>query len=529
MTLCFLGLFVVLTSPGRLEAKSAVEVFEQASKSVVVVYNLDDNGNRQQIASGVIMPNGDVATNHHVIQKAARLAVVYNGKSFSAKPRYSDQERDICMLEVPGLKAPRAVIGNSRALKIGSRVYAIGSPRGLELTLSDGIISGFREVDGGYFIQTTAPISSGSSGGGLFDEEGCLIGLPTFFLTEGQQLNFAVPVEWVLEIPKRQNSIAIKAQSNTERLKKTIILEQKKDWLGMLRECSLWIKAHPKSSDAWYCSGLAYSRIGDIPNAIKAFKYALQIHPCNSAAWNDLGVAYGYSGMKVEAIEAYRKAVMTNRNNASAWHNLGIQHQKNNDRVAAGESFRQALRINPNYISAWFNLGVTLKNEGSNSEAIDAFEQVVRLNRNNAFAWYNIGVAYREIGDSARAIDAFQQALNINPNYDACWMNLAYTFGLAGKNAEKFRTYCMAISINPNNADAWVGLGVDYYGSGQTDKAVEAYKQALSINSKNVQALFNLGQHYASQNKRETVRNLYVRLKEIDADLAKSYLDKYIM
>jgi tetratricopeptide (TPR) repeat protein len=527
--LLLLLLSATIASPARLDAKTASEVYERASKSVVVVYNLDDKGNRQQLASGVVLPSGEVATNNHVIQKAARLAVIYNGKIFTAKPHHSDPERDICILEVSGLNAPKTVIGNTKQLKVGARVYAIGSPRGLELTLSDGIVSGFREVTGGHYIQTTAPISSGSSGGGLFDEEGRLVGLPTFYLTEGQQLNFAVPVEWVLDAPKRQNALDLKAQNHAAWLNKTVILEQKNDWLGMLRVCQHWIKAQPKSSDAWYCSGLAYSRIGDVRNAVSSLQKAVQINPDYSAAWSDLGVAYGLAGLKNDAVEAYKKAIITNQNNAAAWHNMGLLYQKSGDKAASIESFRQAVRINPNFISAWFNLGVNLKDEGNPKGAIEAFMQVIRLNRNNAFAWHNVGIAYRECGDLIKSIEAFQEALRINPNYDASWVNLAYTFGQAGRGAEEFNTYNMAINANPDNADAWVGLGVAYYRSGEMDKAVEAYEKALLINPNNVQALFNLGRHYASMKNRETVMNLYARLKDIDDDLAKSYMEKYIL
>lgn len=208
-----LMLLPAILSPFLLEAKSASDVYEQTSKCVVVVYNLDDKGNRQLFASGVVMPDGNVATSNHVIAKAAGLSVVYNGKAFKARIRQSDPEMDISILEVPDLKAPKALIGKNNQLKIGARVYAIGAPRGLELALSEGIVSGFREVGGRHYIQTTAPISSGSSGGGLFDAEGLLVGFPTYHLTEGQQLNFAVPVEWVLELQKRQENNSTNKQN----------------------------------------------------------------------------------------------------------------------------------------------------------------------------------------------------------------------------------------------------------------------------------------------------------------------------
>lgn len=99
---------------------------------------------------------------------------------------------------------PAVQLGSSEALKIGQRVYAVGSPIGLELTLSEGVVSGFRGVKNGRYIQTTAAISPGSSGGGLFDDEGRLIGLVTFYFKDGQQLNFAAPVDWIPGASQKQ-------------------------------------------------------------------------------------------------------------------------------------------------------------------------------------------------------------------------------------------------------------------------------------------------------------------------------------
>jgi len=91
----------------------------------------------------------------------------------------------------------------SSSLAVGERVYAIGAPEGLELTLSEGVISGLRDFDGAHVIQTSAPVSPGSSGGGLFDAHGHLIGITTFSMKEGQNLNFALPTEWVDALVKR--------------------------------------------------------------------------------------------------------------------------------------------------------------------------------------------------------------------------------------------------------------------------------------------------------------------------------------
>src|SRR6185369_2980916 len=80
-------------------------------------------------------------------------------------------------------------------VKVGERVYTVGAPQGLELSLAEGIVSSKRTIDGGRFVQTSAPMSSGSSGGGLFDAYGHLVGITTSMLKNSQNLNFAIPAE----------------------------------------------------------------------------------------------------------------------------------------------------------------------------------------------------------------------------------------------------------------------------------------------------------------------------------------------
>jgi serine protease Do len=103
-------------------------------------------------------------------------------------------KKDRCILKSikPANHVPIRSYGE---LKIGERVYSIGAPAGLELTMSDGLLSGKRLISGRHLVQTTAPISPSSSGGGLFDEAGNLIGITTFYLKDSENLNFAISAE----------------------------------------------------------------------------------------------------------------------------------------------------------------------------------------------------------------------------------------------------------------------------------------------------------------------------------------------
>lgn len=139
-----LALFcVVMSVPSGTLAGSPSEVFEKSSPSIVVVEvrNTEDN---RIIGSGVVIAQNEIVTNCHVVDRAQRITVHYQNVEIPAQVRYSDVRRDLCQLSVPNLKAPSAAIGTSAGIKVGSRVYAIGAPQGLELTLSEGIISSLR-------------------------------------------------------------------------------------------------------------------------------------------------------------------------------------------------------------------------------------------------------------------------------------------------------------------------------------------------------------------------------------------------
>ncbi len=199
--LCLTMLCLLIAA--HVDASTASKIFKSASSSTVMVNAHNAAGKSFAYGTGVVLPDGSIATNCHVLSRAPRLSVRFQDKDYDAERKYTDRDRDLCTITVNGLKAPAVKLGSTRRLKVGARVYAIGTPQGLELTISEGIVSGFREDEVGRYIQTTAPISPGSSGGGLFDKKGRLVGIMSFYITKGQNLNFALPVEWIADLPQR--------------------------------------------------------------------------------------------------------------------------------------------------------------------------------------------------------------------------------------------------------------------------------------------------------------------------------------
>lgn len=172
------------------------ELFKKVSRSVVIVRTAVDGGSSQ--GSGVVVGAGRVATNAHVLGAAQEATVSYGTKQWRTSSIWRDPDRDVALLSIQGLDLPVPEIGSAATIEVGSHVYVVGAPRGLELSLSDGLVAGLRAIDSGApLVQLTAPISPGSSGGGVFDAQARLIGLATLILKDSQNLNFALPIDWI--------------------------------------------------------------------------------------------------------------------------------------------------------------------------------------------------------------------------------------------------------------------------------------------------------------------------------------------
>jgi len=189
----FVGCSIVLSLSSPALASLELLIAE-AKDSVVVIESSSSQG------SGVLIDSsGVIVTNLHVLENATDLSVkTHNGEKFDDVDVIDfDEAKDIALIKIKGFDLPYAVLGNSNKVRSGQDVFAIGAPQGLEQTVSRGIVSAVRMMDGGFnAIQTDAAISSGSSGGGLFNVKGELVGILTAYRSDGQNLNFAVPVNY---------------------------------------------------------------------------------------------------------------------------------------------------------------------------------------------------------------------------------------------------------------------------------------------------------------------------------------------
>ena len=174
------------TQPANNPLPDYADLVERVMPSIVTIRTDTGTG-----SGFFVSAQGDILTNYHVIREATRITVTpRNGVPTSAMLKDYDSTNDVALLKVNVSKASPFLRISQSLPRQGEAVMAVGNPRGYEGTVSNGIISAFRENN--TWIQFTAPISPGSSGGALINLRGEVVGMPTKLRTDGQNLNFAI-------------------------------------------------------------------------------------------------------------------------------------------------------------------------------------------------------------------------------------------------------------------------------------------------------------------------------------------------
>lgn len=370
---------------------SAEKIYKKLSDAVVVINCYNDKDKLIKQGSGVIIKDKEyVITNYHVIAGCERFEISHDKNIIPYNDIIGiDVNKDIFIIKIGNVKSPKLKICNSNSLVIGQRVYTIGSPLGFENTISEGIISGLRNYDemGKNLIQITASISPGSSGGAVVNDKGELIGISTLSAKDGQNLNFAIPINEVL-------SIELRSYSEN--------------------------KAY-KDYDLFYKGNEALES-SDYTNAIKYFKSFIEKYS-SAEVYNNLAIAQSRIGDSNAAMENYNKAIEINPTYADAYYNRGTEKSETKNYEAAIQDFNRAIDINPNYTNAYNNRGITKSYLKEYIDAIQDFNKAIEIDPNHEKAYFSRGLAKYNLKDFRGAIQDLNKTIEINPfsttNYTA--------------------------------------------------------------------------------------------------------------
>jgi len=192
-----------LTPAESKGVKGIPEIVKEQADAVVFLRVTAKGGERRVGTGFVVRQTGEILTNFHLMEDAKTVTVKLKNEDVYDEVVLleSDPRRDIALIKVRGWNLPVVRLGNSDPVQVGERVVAIGNPRGLEQTVTDGLISAIRDTGKGYkLFQMSVPISTGSSGGPLFNMAGEAIGITAAYLEGGQNLNFAIPINYGLAL-----------------------------------------------------------------------------------------------------------------------------------------------------------------------------------------------------------------------------------------------------------------------------------------------------------------------------------------
>ena len=458
------------------------EVFAIDAPSIVILDSFDKAGKPVAQGSGVVIAKDIVVSNCHVIENANTASVLYKDQHISSQLLYKDDEHDLCAFVVKGLNAPPVRMGSTSEVKVGDAAYAIGAPEGLELTLSGGLISSLRQIPGGVVLQMTTPISPGSSGGGLFDSYARLIGITSYYLTQGEQLNFALPIEWVNELPQRGKL----AKADTEKLNRVSTSNQ---------------GTHLQD-------GIRALHSGDYASALKIIKPLADNG--NPVAQDLVGGMYelgvGVPQNYTQAVSWYRKAAELG--NADAQSELGTMYFDGDGLPQDYSTGIMWLRksAEQGYAEAQYYIGISYEyGKGVTQDFAQAVEWYYKAaKQGNAMAQYKLGLMY-EVGigvsqDYVQAMSWFRKAALQDNAGAQTSLGVLYATGEGVKQDYATALSWFRKSAKQGDSGAQYALGVSYeYGNGVTQDFAEAanwYYKAAKQDS--ISAQTKLGMMYFS-------------------------------
>jgi len=467
------ALFNLLVMSQPLAAQTELtKLVNEIRPAVVTVIVYDINRVVANIGSGFFIDKyGHLITNYHVLDgKYTAEVKTAEGNTYPIKLIVADNKAtDLVkvLVDIPRKKFKWVKTADSLPA-IAEQILVVGSPLGLEQTVSEGIVSSIREIPSvGEFFQMSAPISPGSSGSPVINLKGQVVGVATFQMVGGQNLNFAVSVKSVQKLKPLEAGMSMPLWTFNNSLHQPGLAE------NLCRQ------------------GYSFSINGEDQKALEFFQKAIEKDPGNTMAWNGLGYCQVGMNNPAAALKAYQQAIKTNPDDETLYYILGDYYIKLGQPLEAINAYRQAIRIKPDFEEAHFKLGVVYCQLGRLDEGKNAFETVIRLNPDAVPAHFSVGIAYAQLGRYTDALKANQEVLRINPEFAPAYNNIGMVQKRLGNAGLEIESYKRAIRIDPDFASAHYNLGVALLQTGDKAAALDEYKILKNLDKQGADQLFD--------------------------------------
>lgn len=436
--------------------------------AVVTVVAYDVDRRVSNLGSGFFIDNkGYLITNYHVLKGSYTADVkTYDGKVYPIELVVAENKpSDLIKVWV---KIPESSIHWIKVTEIepsiADRVVVVGSPLGLEQTVSEGIVSAVRELPViGKIFQLSAPISPGSSGSPVVNMRGMVVGVASFQATRGQNLNFAVSSKGILDLNQGNMAKTLSEWTYDIKMKTPILIEKLckqgfnfsirgefKDALNYFKEAA---EKSPNDTGAWYGLGSCYDGLDQPEEAIEAFKQVIRIDPNNADSYFNIARYYRKLGRYEKAVKAYYQAIEADPDHAPSYFELGMVYGKLEEFKNGEKAFKQVLRINPDYAPAHYYMGLIYNNQARYDDAVISYKKALKIDPESAPTLYNLGIAYRGLGESKNEVESFKQAIRVDPDFAPAHYNMGLIYLRGNDKAAALEEYKILKVLNMNIAE----------------------------------------------------------------------------
>jgi tetratricopeptide (TPR) repeat protein len=404
----------------EVRATPVPEIVAKAKPAVVQVIASDANWSPIRTGTGFfVSADGDLLTNFHVIQGATHItARTDKGAIFVFERVLAESaDSDVALLKFQATEADFLKLGNSTNAVEGETVLVIGNPEGLQGTVSNGIISAFRENRS--YIQITAPISAGSSGSPVLDETGQVIGMATLISKSGQNLNFAISTEVIDAVVR--SSLAQGTPVLAETPFPVVNFDSAAYERRAISDLTEQIRQDPSDPYLYYARGDAYKDLEDFDKAISDFTKALKLNAQFSEASN----AHMMRADAYYELKQYNKAIEDctatikdynpddrnlEANRAYAFKRRGLVYDQLRQYNKAVSDYTDALRLDPRSPGEERMRAETYRMRAETYHVLRDYKaeiadytEAIRLLPNHSRYYEARGFAYEAIGDKKGA------------------------------------------------------------------------------------------------------------------------------
>lgn len=477
------------------EPQFDLNLIEEVTASTVLLVMNDRNNNPIGMGSGFFVLPNVIATNHHVIEGAASGTVNLVGMptKYTIDGVFAiDKENDLALLKVSASSdiKPLTLISDSETVRRGEGVFVVGNPKGLEGTLSVGIISNLHPLGNNKRLQMTAPISQGSSGGPVLNRKGEVIGIAVGSnqALGAQNLNFAIPSNYLKELLDQLESATPLSEQEQSISAETYYLWgnvkfKQGDRVGAIADYDKAIHLKPDYAEAYNNRGLAKHELGEHTAALEDFDKAIQLKPKLSVAYSNRGLAKAALGELHAAVANYDIALQLRDDDAVVYHSRGVAKGNLEEHAAALEDFNKAIELKPNYAEVYNSRGYVKDKLEEYTDALADYDIAIELKPDYADAYNNRGFVKYELGELSAALEDYETAIQLKPNFPTVYNNRGLVKTNFNQHAAAITDYNIAIQLKPDYADAHFNRGVAYLYLGLRQEAIQDFLIAFRLAS----------------------------------------------